>query len=270
MRPHPCRSSKEIQLTTTRRMASVETFDITMKTLGSVLDDIQNGRTRLPHFHREWCWPSDHIRSLLGSIAEGHPIGSVMFVNAVPLDHRSFDGTCAADSNTPPLHLVLDGQQRLTAAYQACYARAVRIRSDLGPGYCRYSFDMRKAITSAVPVEDAIFSIATNPDGVSLNRSDVDFTDPSVQYELCVFHVNMTFDFDAYEREYSEFWDEKEYGSERSDALQTWRHFRTGVASAFRTYRLPVQMLKRPMSVAALCRVYEHVNMPRKNVEFVE
>ncbi|MGM4886088.1 DUF262 domain-containing protein [Tardiphaga sp. 604_B6_N1_1] len=257
-------------MTSTRRMASVEAFDITMMTLGSVLDDIQNGRTRLPHFHREWCWPSDHIRSLLGSIAEGHPIGSVMFVNAVPLGHRSFDGVGAADPNTTPLHLVLDGQQRLTAAYQACFARAVRVRSDLHPEYCRYFFDMREAISSAFPVEDAIFSVATNRDGGSLNHGDVDFTDPSVQYERCIFPVNMTFDFDAYDRQYSEFWDEKEYGPERSDALSIWRHFRTAVASAFKTYRLPVQTLKRPTSVAALCRVYEHVNMPRKSAEFVE
>jgi hypothetical protein len=195
-----------------------------------------------------------------------------MFVEALPLDHRLFDGADSVpDPSVAPVHLVLDGQQRLTAAYRACYARApVKIKSGSRSEYHLYFFDMAKAVSSESPVEDAIFSIRTKRDGSPLDRDSIDYTDPFIQYEMGLLPTNQLFDFVAYEWAYSDFWDEQEGGPKRSRALQLLHDFEAAIASSFERYKLAVQTLKRPMSVAALCRVYEHVNMPRKNVELVE
>ncbi|KAA0073067.1 DUF262 domain-containing protein [Tardiphaga sp. P9-11] len=249
-------------MTIARRSAPTEVFDIKNQSLKAVLDDIHRGRIRLPLFHRDWCWPSDHIRSLLESFAEGHPIGSPTFVPATSPDHRAFDGAApVADPSASPLNLVLDGQQRLTAAYQACYRAApVRIRSGESPEYRFYFYNMRKAVLSGIPVKESIFSIATRPDGTPLYGGGINYTDPFVQYERGIFPTNLVFDFDAYQRAYSEFWDEKEPGLMRSESLRAVRDFRSVIVASFEFYKIPVQMLRRPMQPAALCRVYETLN----------
>ena len=249
-------------MTTTRRADRVPLFNFSQRRLTNVLDDIDGGRVRLPFFHRDWCWPSDHILNLLESICQGAPIGSMTFVGGTLLGTRVFDGVDpSAILDRSPVHLVLDGQQRLTAAYQACWATApVKIMSGAQPKQRLYFFDMKAALSPEHRLKDAIFSIATKADGTPLRNTDTNFTDPLVQYERGVFPTNAIFKFDTYDRAYSRFWDNAENDSKRFEAIEILQEFRSTVVTSFENYSLSVEVSERQMGDDVLCRIYEKLN----------
>lgn len=249
---------------TTKRADRAQVFEFSQQRLTSILDDIDVGRIRLPFFHRDWCWSSDHILNLLESISQGDPIGSVTFVRATPPGTRVFDGV---DPSTvleiSPVHLVLDGQQRLTAAYQACCKNApVKIISGARPERRLYFFDIKAALSSEHRLKDAIFSVATKADGTALHNRGINFTDPLIQYERGIFPTNAIFKFDAYESRYSQFWDNADNDVKRSEALKILREFRATVVTSFENYRLSVETSERPMADDVLCRIYQKLNSP--------
>ena len=237
-------------------------MNFSQQRLTSILDDIDGGRLRLPFFHRDWCWPSDHILNLLESIGQGDPIGSMTFVGATPLGTRVFEGVDpSVVSERSLVHLVLDGQQRLTAAYQSCYKSVpVKIMSGARPEQRLYFFDMKAALSSEHRLKDAIFSVATKADGTPLQNRDINFTDPLVQYERGVFPTTAIFEFDAYDRPYSKFWDNADSDARRSEALETLQEFRATVVTSFENYRLSVEVSERQMGDDVLCLIYEKLN----------
>lgn len=84
----------------------------------------------MPDFQRSWVWDDERIRKLLVSILQSYPIGAIMLlqsgnpnVNFKPrlIEGVDLDGAVSVGYD----HLILDGQQRLTALYQSlCTGRA--------------------------------------------------------------------------------------------------------------------------------------------------
>ncbi|MGM4921390.1 DUF262 domain-containing protein [Tardiphaga sp. 804_B3_N1_9] len=249
-------------MVTTRQAARGDSFDIHRPRLKAILDDIHDGLIRLPHFHRDWLWSSDDIRDLLESIADGHPIGVPILVDALSTEHRAISGAPAPDSKSSSLRLVLDGQQRLTAAYQACYMSApVRIQPTKKRGdYCLYFFAMEQAVSTASRANNAIFSIRVGSDGRWLGGAGHNYTDPRIQYEHGIFPANQLFKFDSYETAYTNFWDVRSRRLDRPAAMRRLRDFRSVVVSAVELYSLPVQIGNRPVQVDAMYRMYERLN----------
>jgi len=88
-------------------------------TLSDLLADVEAGEFGLPEFQRPWKWQPSQIVSLLDSIARGWPVGSFLLLRAnggSVFQHRDLDSAPHADN---PTYLILDGQQRTTAIYQA-------------------------------------------------------------------------------------------------------------------------------------------------------
>jgi len=89
-------------------------------TTGSLIQEIEKGNLALPDFQREYKWHDDFIVELLRSIARGWPIGSFLMLEQngrTRLLSRAIEG--APKARNKPQHLILDGQQRATALYQA-------------------------------------------------------------------------------------------------------------------------------------------------------
>src|SRR5216683_547809 len=101
-------------------MASVTTFDSTKEALLDLLRSIQDGRTQLPDFQRDWVWDDDHLKSLLVSVSLSYPIGAVMMLQTgnpqVRLQPRLVTGAPAGSAGNLE-RLILDGQQRLTSLF---------------------------------------------------------------------------------------------------------------------------------------------------------
>ena len=89
-------------------------------TTGSLIKEIDQGELALPEFQRDYRWPDDFIVELLRSIARGWPIGTFLVLEQTGkprLLSRAIKG--APKAKNAPRQLILDGQQRATAIYQA-------------------------------------------------------------------------------------------------------------------------------------------------------
>ena len=99
----------------------MSTFKANAFLLKSLLDDIGEGKIRLPDFQRGWIWDDARIKDLLVSISRGFPIGAVMTLDAggdIQFRSRLIEGV-ASNGNARQDQYLLDGQQRLTSLYQA-------------------------------------------------------------------------------------------------------------------------------------------------------
>lgn len=59
---------------------SVDTFGIEKEFLRTLLEGVADGSIQLPEFQRGWVWPERHIASLIASISQGYPVGTVMML----------------------------------------------------------------------------------------------------------------------------------------------------------------------------------------------
>ena len=99
------------------------TFDTNPRELKEILGLIHNKHLALPDFQRDFIWDSAAIEDLIVSVAQNYPAGSLLFLRQGESPYfqvRAFEGAPLLNSSKPPF-IVLDGQQRLTALYQAFY-----------------------------------------------------------------------------------------------------------------------------------------------------
>ena len=103
--------------------AAMSTFKANAFLLKSLLDDIGEGKIRLPDFQRGWVWDDARIKDLLVSISRGFPIGAVMTLDAggdIQFRSRLIEGVASnGNARQDQYQYLLDGQQRLTSLYQA-------------------------------------------------------------------------------------------------------------------------------------------------------
>lgn len=99
-------------------------FDSTKKDLKDMLKDIDAGNLQLPDFQRDYIWDDNDVRSLIGSVAKGYPIGALLTLQTggqVDFRPRLIAGVDAKD--VKPVELLLDGQQRMTSLFQTMYSK---------------------------------------------------------------------------------------------------------------------------------------------------
>jgi hypothetical protein len=95
-----------------------------MADLPDLLDEIASGLVALPDFQRDFDWDETDVMKLLVTVLKGWPAGSLLLMHgrAKFFEVRAFD-----DGPQPKKDrlrfTVLDGQQRLTALFQAIYDR---------------------------------------------------------------------------------------------------------------------------------------------------
>lgn len=88
--------------------------------LGALLSDVSRGNIKIPVFQREFVWKDEQIMSLLDSIYQGYPVGSLLLWSTkVPLKHERDVGGFKLPKTAEdyPVNYLLDGQQRLTTLY---------------------------------------------------------------------------------------------------------------------------------------------------------
>src|SRR5881409_274558 len=97
--------------------------------LTTLIGRLKEGRFVIPDFQREFEWKPWDIRDLMRSIFLDYYIGSLLLwkgkkENFAALACQKIYGYSGSES---PEHIVLDGQQRLTAMYYACLAPDVPV-----------------------------------------------------------------------------------------------------------------------------------------------
>lgn len=98
-----------------------EKIRVASMSLARIMQDIEQGRLRVPRFQREFVWERTRIQALLDSMYKEYPIGTLFFWEAPSsYNHllRDID-----ELQQPPRRnnenytFILDGQQRLTSLY---------------------------------------------------------------------------------------------------------------------------------------------------------
>ncbi len=80
---------------------------------------IERGRLALPDFQRDFVWKADSVIELVESVANGWPVGTLLFIEAPqPMPYKALESGPSIETLRPD-YLLLDGQQRLTSLYQA-------------------------------------------------------------------------------------------------------------------------------------------------------
>src|SRR5438093_13648282 len=93
-----------------------------MVDLPEILEEIDTGLVGLPDFQRDFDWTKNDVVSLLVTVLKGWPAGSLLLMHgrAKFFEVRGLEGG-PEPKRTKLRYTVLDGQQRLTALYQAVY-----------------------------------------------------------------------------------------------------------------------------------------------------
>jgi hypothetical protein len=93
------------------------------KHLDKILSDIRDGKYVIPDFQREFEWNPWDVNGLITSIFMDYYIGTLLLWKASDENVKilSCEGIKGYKANLKPEHIVLDGQQRLTAMYFAFF-----------------------------------------------------------------------------------------------------------------------------------------------------
>ena len=241
----------------------MSTFRIDQPFLQELLKDIESGRIQLPDFQRGWVWSDDRIRSLIASVSRKFPIGSVLTLKSEDTDMhfetRHIEGVNTTDIHREPDTLILDGQQRLTALFQALMLGNVTFRRNTQGRKIRryYYFDMDACTRNETEREDAVISCRedfrlriSTPNG---EPKTIDLSSAQEQYKNQMFPVHKIFDSADWRQGYMEYWDHD------PDKTRSLFKFETEIIQCFNRYNVPVIELGGA-SKEAVCLVFEKVN----------
>lgn len=228
-----------------------------------IIIDIDNGKIQLPEFQRDWIWDDIHIKALIASISNNHPIGAVMFLNVsgsnkTHFKSRLFDGVNR--SNSEPNMLVLDGQQRLTSIYRSMLSKTVVNTMDTQKKKTNryYYLNILKCLDPNVDRIDAVISV---PEDKIIKENigrdiKLDLSTQNNEYKEHLFPLNIIFDPGKTMEWYINYYD----FHKTEEAKNNWKSFYTNIVEIITHYKIPVIKLNNDMSKEAICQIFENVN----------
>lgn len=223
---------------------SVETFQTNPVSLSHLLSAINERELALPDFQRDFVWDARATEELIESISRSFPAGSLLFMpwSQESFTPRAIQGAPDLDGVTPH-QLILDGQQRLSSLYQACY----------GVGDYRYFIDLNRLFDDD-DIEEAVFYRHRNRSGP--------YRSIEQQAERFVLPLGELFGsgggFHAWRDEIFDHLPEQ--GDERSALRESVRRVYEEFIKPIEDYRFPVVTLDQSTSLEAVCSIFETLN----------
>jgi hypothetical protein len=238
-------------------------FNSDKQPLDTLLQWAHEGKLQLPDFQRSYVWTEDGVVSLLGSILRGYPVGALLTLERggeVDFKPRGLEGTNV--QGIQPATLLLDGQQRLTSLYQALYSVEPALMNRGRGSYAkRYFFlDIVRALNDAVDIEDAIIAV---PEDLIVRsdfgrKIDLDLSTDERQFEQRFFPLNRAFNDRDWIFGWRGHWRNR---PERDAADEIERGLETRILRRLRQYQMPIINLDKTNSRAAICTIFEKVNV---------
>jgi hypothetical protein len=223
----------------------VDTFQTNPVSLSYLLSKIHERELALPDFQRDFVWDARATEELIESIARSFPAGSLLFMPWRPetFSPRAIQGAPELNGTTPD-KLILDGQQRLSSLYQACY----------GVGDYRYFVELG-ALFEDDDVEEAVFYRHRNRCGPYRTIDE--------QADRLVLPLGVLF---GEESGGFHYWREEilerrpEQGDERKTLSQALQRVYQEHIKPIEDYRFPVVTLDQETSLEAVCSIFETLN----------
>ena len=241
-------------------------FNISTEPLAQLLAWAESGHLQLPDFQRSWVWDDHHIRSLLASISLSYPIGALMTLAAgnpgVSFKSRLLEGVPENGSPSPSV-LLLDGQQRLTALFQALKSRVpVNTRDRWGKSIRRHYYAVIDACVDPSRDREEEGLISVPEDRVLRSdfgrQIDRDLRTAEQETEVGWFPLDIVLD-----DERTMDWQMEYIRPDRPDSAERyrkWKKFQAAIVRPFSQYLVPTIELAKETPKEAVCQVFEKVN----------
>ncbi|MER6231428.1 DUF262 domain-containing protein [Streptomyces sp. NPDC001725] len=233
-------------------------FEATPKQLSNLVTRIRSGEIALPDFQRDFVWDSSKTEELIRSIISKFPVGTLLFWKQGSEEFfasRNFEGSPPLGEKKP-VELVLDGQQRLTALYQAL----------TGTGDERFYLKVDEFIDAEsdrildfheVDFEKAIISlpVATSPAQEKKNGEIL---------KASHFPVSEVSQFDDWLDDYVDILSATDPSVDQKHTKSLYRRMRDKYVIPLRAYGLPVVSLPETTPIEAVCTIFETLNRTGK------
>ena len=233
--------------------------------LTTLLGRLREGRYVIPDFQREFEWKPWDIRELMRSIFLDYYIGSLLLWRGKPESFAALacEQIYGFQEKGDPTHIVLDGQQRLTAMYYAFMAPDTAAPSRQN----RFLYFIRvdRFIEDA---DDEAFEYFWTNQGVKL------LADPESQYQSHMFPLAILgkggWDFAYWIQDYKKFWFDKAAAAEADQdpqaAREATRHVNNAHAFGERLkgvvdqYQISYIELDRDLAIEKVCDIFTQIN----------
>lgn len=237
------------------------------KKLQDLLKELKDGYIQLPDFQRDWVWDDNRIKSLIISLANGYPVGAIMFLatgGEINFSYRLFTGV--ENTDVKPTSLTLDGQQRLTSILNAMFLKKpVETQTEQRKKIKKYYyFNLSEISKEHIDWENAVISVNENKQITSNFGKNIDLDLSTTEKECCEKYipVNIVFDemeYSKWRKEYINYYQLKDPNNLLKYVTDT-QCFEERVRNNIYNYYVPVITLSKDTPKEAVCQVFENVN----------
>lgn len=245
-------------------MQGMSTYDSSKESLAGILKEIDDGKIQLPEFQREWIWDDAHVGSLLASVSLSYPIGAIMLLQAgneeIIFKTRLIHGVDQEKSRKPEL-LILDGQQRLTALFQALFSPCpVETKDIRGKEIKRhYHVVIDEVVSDTGDREEVIISLPEDRKRRNFRGEIIeDYSTLDLQCQAGILPLDVVLDgakLMEWQMRYLQITPE-----ETQSRLKKWNILNERILTPVNQYQVPVIQLKKGIPREAICQIFEKVN----------
>lgn len=228
--------------------------------LVGLVEQAHEGKLCLPDFQRDFVWTRHEVADLLRSILRGYFIGSLLLLRCDPLKppfaSLFLRGAKPLYQDPRPEHLVLDGQQRLTALLYALTAPDLSLKDSSQ----RRWFFIDLKLLGTDPESDAIVFDRSKRELEGLNNEEVQFTERM----LPCTKLLRSKDFLQWRDRLDDWLREKEPDNHQRFRSE-WRDLWTRTVTDFQTFDVPLVELPRVEEddtdgLGRVCAIFEKLN----------
>lgn len=234
-------------------------------TLTTLVGRLREGRFVIPDFQREFEWKPWDIRELVRSIFLDYYIGSLLLWKGKPESFTalSCESIYGYDRSGDPAHIVLDGQQRLTAMHYVFLApdKPLPKRSNRYLYFIRVDRFMEE-------VYDKAFEYDWTRRGVNL------LADPSAQFEHHLFPVSVVgqdgWELANWVQSYEKYWHDKGRAANADGDIEAAqvanrrerdaRAFGQHLKGITEQYQISYIELDRDLEIDKVCDIFTQIN----------
>lgn len=234
--------------------------------LNTLINWIKDGRFVIPDFQREFEWEPWDIKDLMRSLFLDYYIGSLLLWRGKKenFDALSCEKLFGFFDKIDPTHIVLDGQQRLTAIYYAFLAPDIPLPRRSNRAFYHINVDYFMS-------ED--YEKAFNYEWSSQRLLGL-LKDPSVQYEQHYFPLSIVgsggWDLPNWVQGYEQYWRERVDEAKNNDDLinaekaelhaVNARLFGEHLREITQQYQISYNELDRDLGIDKVCDIFTQIN----------
>lgn len=232
-------------------MKNIETPE--KKHLEAIINDLRAGTYGIPDFQRDFEWKPSDVNELIKSIFEDYYIGTLLLWKASSenIEYLSCKPIYGAVEHSKFEHIVLDGQQRLSALYYAFFAPNKNFPKRRSKFY--YYIDLEKLLSENY---DEAFNYF-----IASKKTDTLLQDEAKIFEKKIFPLKIfgekSHNWSRWLENYEKYWRERGF----EEAAKTERDKLEGIFESIRNdYYISYIELDREIAVEKVCDIFQRIN----------